>query len=179
MTPPTFTQDPEANPFCNASTSLSTEIVCTSCAVRNKSSQRLFRSLSVPGYRKTTIVGKPGSFLGPFPILFARLIRPGPKGPRALPPRLYDLQCWIFPTNRYTGGMASGTSVAINFADKEIVILGTEYAGEMKKGISPFCSTRCLLSMKFLLFTHLRMRARMAMSRSSLACLALTRLSGY
>ncbi|PTB69119.1 phosphoenolpyruvate carboxykinase [Trichoderma citrinoviride] len=32
-------------------------------------------------------------------------------------------------------GMTSATSVAINFAEKEMVILGTEYAGEMKKGI--------------------------------------------
>ena len=31
--------------------------------------------------------------------------------------------------------MTSSTSVAINFAEKEMVILGTEYAGEMKKGI--------------------------------------------
>jgi len=31
--------------------------------------------------------------------------------------------------------MTSTTSVAINFAEKEMVILGTEYAGEMKKGI--------------------------------------------
>lgn len=40
-----------------------------------------------------------------------------------------------FPANRYTAGMTSATSVAINFADKEMVILGTEYAGEMKKGV--------------------------------------------
>jgi len=40
-----------------------------------------------------------------------------------------------FPANRYTEGMTSGTSVAINFAEKEMVILGTEYAGEMKKGV--------------------------------------------
>lgn len=31
--------------------------------------------------------------------------------------------------------MTSATSVAINFAAREMVILGTEYAGEMKKGI--------------------------------------------
>lgn len=31
--------------------------------------------------------------------------------------------------------MTSATSVAINFAVKEMVILGTEYAGEMKKGV--------------------------------------------
>ena len=40
-----------------------------------------------------------------------------------------------FPANRFTTGMTSATSVAINFADKEMVILGTEYAGEMKKGV--------------------------------------------
>ncbi|KAF0363963.1 phosphoenolpyruvate carboxykinase ATP [Gigaspora margarita] len=40
-----------------------------------------------------------------------------------------------FPANRYTTGMTSTTSVAINFHMNEMVILGTEYAGEMKKGI--------------------------------------------
>jgi len=40
-----------------------------------------------------------------------------------------------FPANRFTAGMTSSTSVEVNFARKEMVILGTEYAGEMKKGI--------------------------------------------
>lgn len=40
-----------------------------------------------------------------------------------------------FPANRYTKGMTSSTSVAIHFARREIVILGTQYAGEMKKGV--------------------------------------------
>jgi phosphoenolpyruvate carboxykinase (ATP) len=40
-----------------------------------------------------------------------------------------------FPANRYTTGMTSTTSVDISFEEKEFVILGTEYAGEMKKGI--------------------------------------------
>lgn len=40
-----------------------------------------------------------------------------------------------FPANRFTTGMTSTTSVAINFKAKEMVILGTEYAGEMKKGV--------------------------------------------
>jgi len=40
-----------------------------------------------------------------------------------------------FPANRYTEGMASQTSVDINFKRRESVILGTEYAGEMKKGV--------------------------------------------
>lgn len=40
-----------------------------------------------------------------------------------------------FSANRYTEHMTSKTSVAISFAKKELVILGTEYAGEMKKGV--------------------------------------------
>ena len=40
-----------------------------------------------------------------------------------------------FPANRYTTGMTSNTSVDISFEDRESVILGTEYAGEMKKGV--------------------------------------------
>lgn len=40
-----------------------------------------------------------------------------------------------FPANRYTSGMTSPTSVDINFKRNEMVILGTQYAGEMKKGV--------------------------------------------
>jgi phosphoenolpyruvate carboxykinase (ATP) len=40
-----------------------------------------------------------------------------------------------FPANRMTEGMSSSTSVALNFAEKKLVILGTQYAGEMKKGL--------------------------------------------
>jgi len=40
-----------------------------------------------------------------------------------------------FPANRYTSQMTSATSVDLSFEKKQIVILGTEYAGEMKKGI--------------------------------------------
>jgi phosphoenolpyruvate carboxykinase (ATP) len=45
------------------------------------------------------------------------------------------IQAGEFPANRYTTGMTSNTSVAINFAKNEMVILGTQYAGEMKKGV--------------------------------------------
>ena len=40
-----------------------------------------------------------------------------------------------FPANAYTLGMTSKTSISINFQSNEMVIMGTEYAGEMKKGI--------------------------------------------
>ena len=40
-----------------------------------------------------------------------------------------------FPANRLTKGMTSKTSVDLDFEERSMVILGTEYAGEMKKGI--------------------------------------------
>ena len=40
-----------------------------------------------------------------------------------------------FPANRYTSQMTSRTSIDLDLERKEVVILGTEYAGEMKKGI--------------------------------------------
>ena len=40
-----------------------------------------------------------------------------------------------FPCNRYTHYMTSSTSIDLSLARKEMVILGTQYAGEMKKGL--------------------------------------------
>jgi phosphoenolpyruvate carboxykinase (ATP) len=40
-----------------------------------------------------------------------------------------------FPANKFTSGMTSRTSIDVYFEKGEIVILGTEYAGEMKKGV--------------------------------------------
>jgi phosphoenolpyruvate carboxykinase (ATP) len=45
------------------------------------------------------------------------------------------LNAGAFSANRYTTGMTSKTSVDLHFGRKEFVILGTEYAGEMKKGV--------------------------------------------
>ncbi|MBA3315917.1 MAG: phosphoenolpyruvate carboxykinase (ATP) [Planctomycetota bacterium] len=45
------------------------------------------------------------------------------------------LNAGAFPANRFTPGMTSKTSVDISFEDRQVVILGTEYAGEMKKGV--------------------------------------------
>ncbi|MCB0666288.1 MAG: phosphoenolpyruvate carboxykinase (ATP), partial [Saprospiraceae bacterium] len=41
----------------------------------------------------------------------------------------------VFASNRYTSQMTSTNSIDLNVERKEFVILGTEYAGEMKKGI--------------------------------------------
>jgi phosphoenolpyruvate carboxykinase (ATP) len=40
-----------------------------------------------------------------------------------------------FPANRLTTGMGSTTSIDLSLEDKQLIILGTEYAGEMKKGV--------------------------------------------
>ena len=40
-----------------------------------------------------------------------------------------------FPADPATEGLTSSTSVNLNLAKRELVILGTQYAGEMKKGV--------------------------------------------
>jgi len=56
-----------------------------------------------------------------------------------------------FPANRLTAGMGSKTSVDLSLEDRELVVLGTEYAGEMKKGVftvaNYFAPKRGILSM--------------------------------
>ncbi|CAO3665029.1 hypothetical protein G6F70_005203 [Rhizopus microsporus] len=71
-------------------------------------------------------------------ILFMRnmLIRPTEKELEEFgTPDFTIFNAGEFPANRYTTGMTSTTSVSINFKRHEMVILGTEYAGEMKKGV--------------------------------------------
>jgi phosphoenolpyruvate carboxykinase (ATP) len=50
-------------------------------------------------------------------------------------PDLVIYNAGAFPANRLTAGMGSKTTVDLSLEDKELVILGTEYAGEMKKGV--------------------------------------------
>eukprot|EP00002_Diphylleia_rotans_P003207 TRINITY_DN1217_c0_g2_i1.p1 TRINITY_DN1217_c0_g2~~TRINITY_DN1217_c0_g2_i1.p1 ORF type:complete len:597 (-),score=131.77 TRINITY_DN1217_c0_g2_i1:496-2286(-) len=57
-----------------------------------------------------------------------------------------------FPANRFSEGMTSATSVSLNFASREVVILGTQYAGEMKKGV--FTIMNYLLPKKGILSMH-------------------------
>jgi len=56
-----------------------------------------------------------------------------------------------FPANRLTAGVGSKTSIDLSLEDRELVILGTEYAGEMKKGVftvaNYFAPKRGVLSM--------------------------------
>ncbi len=43
-----------------------------------------------------------------------------------------------FPAKQRTAGMTSKTSIDLSLESREMVILGTEYAGEMKKGVFTF-----------------------------------------
>ncbi|HEY8432882.1 MAG TPA: phosphoenolpyruvate carboxykinase (ATP), partial [Sandaracinaceae bacterium] len=64
------------------------------------------------------------------------LIRPTPKELESFgEPDYVIFNAGAFSANRYTSGMTSKTSVALHFGRQEFVILGTEYAGEMKKGV--------------------------------------------
>lgn len=57
-----------------------------------------------------------------------------------------------FPANMFTEGMTSDASVDVNFKTNTMVILGTEYAGEMKKGI--FTVMHYLMPKKDVLSMH-------------------------
>jgi Phosphoenolpyruvate carboxykinase (ATP) len=66
-------------------------------------------------------------------------------------PDFVIINAGAFPANRLTSGMGSTTSIDLSLEDKELVILGTEYAGEMKKGVftvaNYFAPKRGVLSM--------------------------------
>merc|ERR1719408_1146197 len=60
---------------------------------------------------------------------FVNFEKSGPERPFVI------FNAGVFPANRQTAGMTSSTSIAVSFKRKEMVILGTQYAGEMKKGV--------------------------------------------
>ncbi len=74
----------------------------------------------------------------PYHALFMRnmLMRPTPEELADFgEPDLVIFNAGRFPANRYTSGMTSKTSVDLDLERREVVILGTEYAGEMKKAV--------------------------------------------
>src|SRR3954465_4907812 len=71
-----------------------------------------------------------------------------------------------FPPPRRTAGMTSTPSVDLSFARREFVILGTEYAGEMKKGV--FTIMNYLMPKRGVLSMHCSATADRQSGRSSL-----------
>src|SRR5262249_60428450 len=71
-----------------------------------------------------------------------------------------------FPANRLTTGMTSRTSIDLSFEQGEMVILGTEYAGEMKKGV--FTIMNYLMPKRGVLSMHCSATADRQTGRSAL-----------
>eukprot|EP00238_Polyblepharides_amylifera_P008046 CAMPEP_0196580756 /NCGR_PEP_ID=MMETSP1081-20130531/30435_1 /TAXON_ID=36882 /ORGANISM="Pyramimonas amylifera, Strain CCMP720" /LENGTH=664 /DNA_ID=CAMNT_0041900727 /DNA_START=38 /DNA_END=2032 /DNA_ORIENTATION=- len=73
----------------------------------------------------------------PYHAMFIQqlLIRPIPEDLKDFTPDITIYNAGAFPCNRYTNGMSSSTSVDVSLERREMVILGTMYAGEMKKGV--------------------------------------------
>ena len=70
-----------------------------------------------------------------------------------------------FPANRLTTGMSSKTSVDVCFEEGQVVILGTEYAGEMKKAL--FTVMNYLMPKRGVLSMHCSATADRHTERSS------------
>jgi phosphoenolpyruvate carboxykinase (ATP) len=90
----------------------------------------------------------------PYHALFMHtmLIRPTHQELAAFgKPDFVIMNAGAFPANRLTAGMGSKTSIDLSFEDRQLIILGTEYAGEMKKGVftvaNYFAPKRGILSM--------------------------------
>jgi phosphoenolpyruvate carboxykinase (ATP) len=71
-----------------------------------------------------------------------------------------------FPANSLTSGMGSKTSIDLSIEDHEMVILGSEYAGEMKKGV--FTLVNYLAPKRGILSMHCSATADKLTGRSSL-----------
>ena len=71
-----------------------------------------------------------------------------------------------FPANRLTAGMGSKTSIDLSLEEGELVILGTEYAGEMKKGV--FTVMNYLMPKRGVLSMHCSATADPQSGRTSL-----------
>lgn len=74
----------------------------------------------------------------PYHALFMKNMLIQPTDQDAVPfeePDCVIFNAGAFPANAQTSYMTSKTSVDLSFENKEMVILGTQYAGEMKKGV--------------------------------------------
>ena len=90
----------------------------------------------------------------PYHALFMHTCSSGPRGRSwrtSASPTSSSTTPGRFPPTASPAGMASKTSIDLSLEDRELVILGTEYAGEMKKGVftimNYFAPKRGVLSM--------------------------------
>ena len=105
----------------------------------------------------------------PYHALFMHtmLIRPTPSQLADFgEPQFTIFNAGEFPANRHTMGMTSKTSIDVDLEGGEMVILGTEYAGEMKKGV--FSVMNYLMPKRGVLSMHCSATADPATGISSL-----------
>jgi phosphoenolpyruvate carboxykinase (ATP) len=105
----------------------------------------------------------------PYHALFMHtmLIRPTPQELAGFgKPDFVIYNAGAFPSNRLTVGVGSKTSIDLSLEDRELIILGTEYAGEMKKGV--FTVANYLAPKRDLLSMHCSATADKETGRSSL-----------
>ena len=105
----------------------------------------------------------------PYHALFMHtmLIRPTTQELAAYgSPDFLILNAGAFPANRFTMGVDSKTSICLSLEDRELIILGTEYAGEMKKGV--FSVVNYAAPKRGLLSMHCSATADRRTGRSSL-----------
>jgi phosphoenolpyruvate carboxykinase (ATP) len=105
----------------------------------------------------------------PYHALFMRtmLIRPTSEELQSFgKPDFVIYNAGAFPANRLTTGMTSKTSIDLSLEDRELIILGTEYAGEMKKGV--FTVANYLAPKRGILSMHCSATADKETGRSSL-----------
>jgi len=105
----------------------------------------------------------------PYHALFMHtmLIRPKPEELETFgQPDYVVYNAGQFPANQLTVGMTSKTSIDLDFERRELVILGTEYAGEMKKGV--FTVMNYLMPKQGVLSMHCSATADRATGQSSL-----------
>eukprot|EP00249_Psilotum_nudum_P012097 c23577_g1_i3 orf=1410-2636(+) len=88
-----------------------------------------------------------------FKVMGGRCIRPTPEELENFgSPDFTIYNAGQFPCNRYTHYMTSSTSIDLNLKRCEMVILGSQYAGEMKKGL--FSVMHYLMPKKGVLSLH-------------------------
>ena len=105
----------------------------------------------------------------PYHALFMHtmLIRPTPEQLESFgQPDLVIINAGQFKANPTTEGMTSETSIDLNIEKGEMVILGTEYAGEMKKGV--FTVMNYLMPKRNILSMHCSATADLKTGDSSL-----------
>ena len=105
----------------------------------------------------------------PYHALFMHtmLIRPTPPELEEFGnPDFVIYNAGAFPSNRLTPGVGSKTSIDLSLEDRELIILGTEYAGEMKKGV--FTVANYLAPARGLLSMHCSATADKQTGRTSL-----------